>query len=450
VSCAPAGAGQGDAPAVQQGGDAAAAEASALRKVGTRLLPYLALLYFAAFIDRVNVGFAALQMHRDLGFSDRVYGLGAGIFFVGYCLFEVPSNLILHRVGGRRWLARIMISWSLIAGAMVFVRGEHGFYALRCLLGVAEAGFFPGVIYYLTYWVPARERARLVGRFIVAVPVSTALGGPISSAILRLDGVHGLAGWQWLFVLETVPSLALGILTWRYLPDAPRDARWLSPREREVLTRKLDAERAGAALLQGGNALRAVFGSRVLALALCYFGVELGMYGVIFWVPQIFAHVGVAPEHIGYAVAAPYALAAAAMIAWSRRSDQRMERAGHIAAASVVGCLGLVASACWADSPAWALVAISIGAAGTFSVLPIFWTLPAASLRGASAAGAIALINAIGNLGGFAGPFVIGWIKGSTGSFTGGLLAAAAGVLATGVMAWRIERGTDKPCAGAA
>ncbi|HEX3848346.1 MAG TPA: MFS transporter, partial [Steroidobacteraceae bacterium] len=344
----------------------------------------------------------------------------------------------------------IMISWSLIAGAMMLVQGERGFYALRFLLGVAEAGFFPGVIYYLTYWVPARDRARLVGRFIVAVPVSTALGGPLSSAILELDGVYGLAGWQWLFLVETVPSLALGILTWLYLPDSPRDARWLNPREREALTGKLEAERSGVTAEHGGNALGALLEPRVLALSLCYFGVELGMYGVIFWVPQIFTHVGVASRHVGYAVAVPYALAAAAMIVWSRRSDRRMERVRHIGIASVVGCLGLVASAWWADSPAWAVVAISVGAAGTFSILPIFWTLPARVLSGAAAAGAIALINAIGNIGGFAGPFLMGWLKQLTGNFTGGLLAAAAGVLATGAGAWLIERGTDKPSVRAA
>jgi ACS family tartrate transporter-like MFS transporter len=410
-------------------------ESSAVRKVGTRLIPYLALLYFAAFVDRVNVGFAAPQMNRDLGFSASVYGLGAGVFFIGYCLFEIPSNLMLHRLGGRRWLARIMITWGVIAGAMAFIKGAQGFYTVRFLLGIAEAGFFPGVIYYLTYWVPAQERARLVGWFMAAIPISTALGGPLSALILKLDGSLGLAGWQWLFLLQTIPSVLLGILTWRFLPNTPAEARWLSEAERTHLIRKLDAERAATAARHAGGVWKALANPRVLTLSLCYFGVEVGIYGVIFWIPQIFGHLGVAAANLGYAVAAPYAFGAIVMVWWCRRSDRRMERVWHIAAASLVGFLGLGASAFLIDSPVWAAVAISIGAAGTLAVLPVFWTLPPAVLSGAAAAGSIAMINAIGNVGGFVGPFLIGWLKDLTGGFTAGLLAAAAGVLLTGTIA---------------
>ena len=218
-------------------------EVATLRKIGWRLIPFLCLLYFAAFIDRVNVGFAALQMNRDLGFSPYVYGLGSGIFFAGYCLFEVPSNLILHKVGARRWIARIMITWAIVAAAMVFVKGARSFYMLRFLLGVAEAGFFPGVVYYLTHWVPASRRARLVGMFMTAIPISTAIGGPLSSAIMRLDGRLGIAGWQWLFLLETIPSVILGLMTWQYLPDEPSEAKWLSADEKRWLIQMLAQER---------------------------------------------------------------------------------------------------------------------------------------------------------------------------------------------------------------
>ena len=409
-------------------------ESSTLKKVGWRLIPFLGVLYFAAFIDRVNVGFAAAQMNRDLGLSAYVYGLGAGIFFIGYSLFEVPSNLILHKVGGRRWLARIMLTWAVVAGAMALVKGATGFYILRFLLGVAEAGFFPGVVYYLTYWVPAAGRARLLGAFMTAIPISTALGGPLSSALLSLDGMLGLAGWRWLFLIETIPSLILGLVTLVYLPDIPAEARWLTAEERCWLTAKLDAERSA----HGGDhpaIAETLLSPRVLALSLCYFGVVLGLYGVILWVPQILAHAGIASGHIGAAVAVPYAVAAVAMVWWSRRSDRLQERVRHIAVASVVAFLGLAGCAVLVDSPLLSVAAISIGAAGTLAIVPIFWTLPASFLSGAAAAGGIALINAIGNVGGFAGPFLIGWIKDATGSFSWGLLAVACGVLMTGIVA---------------
>jgi ACS family tartrate transporter-like MFS transporter len=410
-------------------------EARTLKKVGRRLIPFMGLLYFAAFIDRVNVGFAAAQMNRDLGFSPYVYGLGAGIFFIGYSLFEIPSNLILHRIGGRRWLARIMITWALVAGAMAAVKGATGFYALRFLLGVAEAGFFPGVIYYFTYWVPAGARARLIGAFMTAVPISTALGGPLSSAILRLDGVLGLAGWQWLFLTETIPSLVLGFVTLVYLPDKPAEAPWLTAEERQWLAAKLAAENSAHVTERRDTVLRALTNSRVLALSLCYFGVEIALYGIILWVPQIFAQAGIAPANVGYAVAIPYGVATLGMVWWSRRSDRLKERVWHIAVASLAAFAGLTASACLVDSPYLSLLAISLGAAGTLAILPIFWTLPAAIMNGAAAAGAIALINSLGNVGGFAGPFVIGWIKNATGSFTWGLVAVAGGVLSTGIIA---------------
>jgi ACS family tartrate transporter-like MFS transporter len=416
---------------------------AAVRKVRTRLVTFLALLYFAAFIDRVNVGFAAAQMQRDLGFSPAVYGLGAGIFFLGYCLFEVPSNLILHRLGARRWIGRIMISWGLIAAAMAGVRSAEGFYTLRLLLGIAEAGLFPGVLYYLTYWLPASERARLISTFMMAIPLSTALSGPLSSTLLALDGSLGLAGWQWLFLIETIPSLVLGGVTLWILPDVPAQARWLSDAERRWLGETLSAETPGAA---ARSALRVTFSSpRIWALAACYCGADLGLYGVVFWIPQILAAAGIPSAAIGYAVAVPYATAAVGMLWWARHSDRSGERVRHMALAAVVGFTGLAASALVQHSAPLAVLAFTVGVTGSLAMLPIFWTLPAALLRGAAAAASFALINAIGNIGSFAGPYLVGWIKEASGSFTWGLITVAAGVLVSGVIALAIGQEAQLP-----
>jgi len=423
-------------------------EASAIRKVGVRLIPFLAVLYFAAFIDRVNISFAAAGMNRDLGFSPYVYGLGAGIFFAGYVLVEAPSNLILHRVGARRWIARIMVTWALVAGAMAFVKSANSFYLVRFLLGVAEAGFFPGVIYYLTQWVPAARRAQLIGLFMTAIPISTALGGPLSSAILGLNGLFGVAGWQWLFLTETVPSLILGIAVLVYLPDRPADAKWLSAEEKAWLARTLEAEGAYRHAKYGSGVAKLFADPRVPLLCVAYFGVEIGLYGVIFWLPQILKAAGAADGAVGSLVAIPYGFAAVAMVWWCRHSDRAKERVWHIAAASLVGSLGLAGSAVLASSPALAVAAITVGAVGTLAILPIFWTLPAATLNGAAAAGGIALINAVGNIGGFVGPFAIGWIKDATGDFTYGLLALAGGVLLTGIVTLAIGHDSASERAG--
>jgi MFS family permease len=314
---------------------------------------------------------------------------------------------------------------------MAFIHSAASFYLLRLLLGIAEAGFFPGVLYYLTYWVPASERARLIGTFMTAIPVSTALSAPLSSAILSLDGRLGLAGWQWLFLSETLPSLILGIITLRYLPDRPAQAAWLTAAERTWLTGRLAAEHPVAGTTAGASVLATLANPRVLALCACYCGADLGLYGVVYWIPQIFSGAGLP----GYAVALPYAVAAFGMIAWSRRSDRRRERTRHIALASLVGFLGLALSACVHGSAPLSLLAFTLGVSGTLAMLPVFWTLPAAILRGAAAAGGIALINAVGNLGSFAGPYAVGWIKEATGSFTLGLIVVAVGVLLSGVIA---------------
>jgi ACS family tartrate transporter-like MFS transporter len=305
---------------------------------------------------------------------------------------------------------------------------------VRFALGVAEAGFFPGVVYYLTLWAPASQRARLVGLFMTAIPISTALGAPISAVILNLNGVLGLAGWQWLFISETLPSLILGVVALIYLPDGPEDAAWLTDEEKSWLKQRLASERADRESRYGAGLLTMFTDPRILSLSLAYFGVELGLYGVILWLPQIFKAAGAPAGSVAYAVAIPYAIAAVAMVWWCRHSDRARERVWHIAAASVVGCLGLAASAYLAHAPLLSVVAVTFGAVGTLAILPIFWTLPAARLNGPAAAGGIALINAVGNIGGFAGPFVLGWIKDSTGDFTYGLLVLAGGVLLTGIV----------------
>jgi ACS family tartrate transporter-like MFS transporter len=419
-------------------------ETSTLKKVGSRLVPFLSVLYFAAFIDRVSIGFAAQQLTRDLGFSAYVFGLGAGIFFVGYCFFEVPSNLALHRVGSRRWIARIMITWAVVAGAMVFMTSVSSFYWLRFLLGVAEAGFFPGIVYYMTQWVPAERRAKLVGRFMVAIPISTAIAGPLSSAILKLDGMYGVSGWQWLFVIETIPSLLLGLITLICLPDTPAQAKWLTIDEQQWLEDTLRQERLGSGSAQGSGMWKALFDPKVLLFSLCYFGVELGLYGVILWIPQLLTTMGIPAASVGYVAAIPYTVAAFVMIWWSSHSDRCGERVGHLAIAAVAGSLGLAASAFLSNLPVTAVLAITLGTAGTLAVLPIFWSLPTRHLQGAAAAAAIALINALGNLGGFTGPFIIGWIKTATGSYSWGLVTLACGVLSTGVIAMLIGDVTQK------
>jgi MFS transporter, ACS family, tartrate transporter len=420
-------------------------ERSAMRKIWRRLIIYLALLYFAAFIDRTGVSFAASQMQRDIGLTAYEYGLGAGVFFLSYCMLEVPSNVLMDKFGARLWIARIMITWGLIAGAMVFTYNATSFYAFRFLLGAAEAGFFPGVIYYLTYWLPARERGRMIGLFMTAIPISTAIGGPMASAILQLDGAAGLAGWQWLFLLETIPSLTLGIVTWLWLRDRPSQVNWLSAEEKAWLQNTLDAEAAYRSSKHQIHGLQVLANPRVLALGLCYFGVQIGQYGAIFWVPQIFKNAGVPEAVVGYVVAIPYAIAALGMVWWGRHSDFAKERIGHIAIGSVVGCAGLVVSAYFLDSPLISIIAITVGVGGTLSIVPIFWTLPSAFLSGAAAAGGLAFINAFGALGAFTGPYAIGWIKQSTGSFAYGLIAVGAGVLFTGVMALLIghDRATE-------
>ena len=375
----------------------------AIAKAARRLLPFLILCYAVNFLDRVNVGFAALAMNQDLGFTPTIFGAGAGIFFIGYLLFEVPSNLALQRFGARIWIARIMISWGLIAAAMALVSGQTSFYVMRFLLGVAEAGFFPGIILYLTYWFPARTRARIVSLFMAAVPLATMVGGPVSGALLELHGLGGLKGWHWLFVIEGLPAVLLGIAALYFLDDKPERAKWLSRDEREALASTLAAE-AKATRETGYHALGdALTRPRVLVLALLYFCIVVGLYGIGFWMPQVIQAFGLTPLEIGFLVAIPYLFAAIGMVLWGRHSDATGERIWHIALPLLIGGAAFAWSS--ASLPlGLTMVALTLATLGIYCAIGTFWSLPTAILTGTGAAAGLALVNAVGNLGGLAGP----------------------------------------------
>jgi D-galactonate transporter len=414
-------------------------ERAALRKAYSRLIPFLFILYVSAYLDRINVGFAALQMKQDLTLSDSVYGLGAGIFFLGYFVFEVPSNLILARVGARIWIARIMITWALVSSATAFVQTPLQFYGVRFLLGVAEAGFFPGIIFYLSSWFPAKERASAVSRFMTAVAVAGIIGGPMSGALLRLDGVSGLAGWQWLFLLEGIPSLVLGVLVLRYLPDRPADARWLSQPERDALTTRIreDTEQIGAREL---GLRQVLLHGTVWRLAALYFMLTMGLYSISMWLPQILKGMsGLGNSGVALISSIPYLAAALAMVAVARHSDRKRERRLHTAAMAAVGAVGLALSALPLP-PVLGVLALCLAAVGVLSAFGPFWALPTAFLAGPAAAAGIALINSVGNLGGFAGPYLIGRVRDATGSFAGSLLTIAGMLLVGSMLAISLRR----------
>ena len=408
-----------------EGGNVGELEQRTMAKVTRRLVPFLILCYFVAYLDRVNVGFAGLTMRTDLGLSATAYGLASGIFFLAYFVFEVPSNLLLHRFGASKWIARIMFTWGLVSGANAFVVGETSFDIVRVLLGIAEAGFFPGIIFFLTLWFPAVYRARIVGWFMAAIPASSVIGAPVSSLLLYLDGVGGMKGWQWMFILEAVPALILSVVVFFYLTDRPREARWLADDERAWLAGRLAEEERQREARESLSVAQALFDPRVLTLSLVYFGAVATNYGVGFWMPQIVQGFGgLTKLEIGLITAVPYVVGAVGMVIWSRRSDERLERKAHTAIPLAVAAVG-IAVAALLDEPVLKMAALSVAGFGVFSVLPVFWTLPAAFLSGPAAAAGIAIINALGNLSGFAGPFAMGWIKDATGSFSGGLLLIA-------------------------
>jgi MFS transporter, ACS family, tartrate transporter len=412
-------------------------ESAVYAKVRRKLLPFLFILYVVAYLDRINVGFAALQMNRELGLSEAVFGFGAGIFFIGYFVLEIPSNLILQWLGARLWISRIMISWGVVAIAMMFTRGARSFYLLRFLLGAAEAGFFPGIIFYLTHWFPSHERARAVSLFMTATQIAGVVGGPLSGVLLAMNGPWHLAGWQWLFLAEGIPAVALGVAAAKYLPDAPQHAPWLNDSERNVLAARLALERESRPAAH--HTLRAALSNRtVWLLALLYFTIVFGHYGIALWLPQILKGFGgMSDVRVGMLSSLPFLTAAIVMVIVAKHSDSREERRWHLALSAFSGAIALAASAV-ARSPLASLLTISIAAAGVSSTAGPFWTLPAGFLDGTAAAGGIALINSTGNLAGFVGPSVVGLIRQITGSFAGGLLAMALTVLMAGIIALAI------------
>lgn len=416
-------------------------DARVARKLTLRIIPFVMLLYFVSFLDRVNVGFAAITMNKAIGLSPTAFGLGGGLFFVGYFLFEVPSNLILHRVGARRWIARVMVTWGIVSAASAFVAGPTSFYILRFLLGVAEAGFFPGIILYLSLWFPNRQRAVAAAWFMAAAPISTAIGSPISGAIMQMPPVFGLSDWQLLYILEAVPAIVLGFVVLKYMTDTPSKAHWLAADEREWLIARLkseaDARQSGADHTAG--ALSALRDPRVLALAVIYFGTSAGLYTLGLWAPLIIRQYGYTTWQTGLLAGVPSVLAVVAMILWARHSDKTEERTWHVVIPCVLACVGFIfaGQANTAVLIILALVVVNIGISAAKAPL---WAMPSLFLSGAGAAAGIAMINSVGNLGGFVGPFMIGWLKNVTGGYSAGLYVVGATLALSAVVTLMLSR----------
>lgn len=410
-------------------------ENSVYRKITRRLIPFLILCYFFAYLDRVNVGFAKLHMQDALNFSDTIYGLGAGIFFIGYFLFELPSNLLMQRFGPRFWIARIMITWAVLSAGMVFVTTPTQFYVLRFLLGIAEAGFFPGIVFYLTLWFPSWRSARTLGLFILVTPLSTIVGSPLSGLILKLfENVGGLHNWQWLFIVEAIPSFLLAFVVLRYLDNDVKSAQWLSDTEKQLVLSDLARDASNRKHTGRGKAdssLGAMFrNGYVWLLALIFFSFNIGYYGINFWLPSIIKSSGISDDfHIGLLAALPYVFGAGFMVWNSRHSDLKHERRWHIAIPAIIGCVGLTLSAYCSGSTFWMMTWICLAMSGTLSLIPTYISLPGAMLSGTAAAAGIALVNSVGNLAGFFGPTILGWLKDTTGSTDSGLYILAGFLL---------------------
>jgi ACS family tartrate transporter-like MFS transporter len=408
---------------------------SALHKASMRLIPFICLLYFVNYVDRINISFSALTMNATLGLSSAAFGGGASIFFVGYVLFEVPSNLILAKVGARLWIARIMVVWGVVSIAMCAVMGVRSFYAMRFLLGAAEAGFFPGIIFFLTQWFPAAHRAKMVGLFMIGMPLSGLVGAPLSTFLLdAMNGLAGLAGWQWMFILEGAPALLLGIVCLRVLPDRPADARWLTTEERDRLQAMVDHERRTIEAAHGYSIVEALTNPRVLALSVLLFLVSAGLYGSVFWIPQIIKGFGISNAAVGWLTSLPYFASVLAMLFWSRHSDATGERVWHVALGAFASALGFVVASIWLGTPIVAVIGLCLGCVGIYAAFPVFWTLPTSFLTGPAAAGAIALITASANLSGIVAPALIGWSRDLTGGFVAAMLGLAAVLFGAGAL----------------
>jgi ACS family tartrate transporter-like MFS transporter len=409
-------------------------ERRTMRKVYLRILPFALITYFFCYLDRINVGFAALTMNKDLGLSASMYGFAAGAFFWGYCLFEVPSNLIMEKLGARLWIARIMITWGILSGATAFVTGPWSFLVVRFLLGVAEAGFYPGIVLFFTYWFPDRYRARVVSGFFVALPLAVMSGAPISTALLGLDGLRGLAGWQWMFIAEAVPAILLGVAVLFYVTDRPAEARWLSEAERRWLTTVIDDERRRIEARKKLSLLRSFWDPKVLLLSLNYFGMGTAALGMLFFLPQIIKQLGLTNMQVGWATMVPYFCGAVGTVTWGWISDRMGERRWNLFAACVLAAVGLVIAG-RSIGTYWVLLGISLAQIGMSGKQGPFWAMPSMFLTGTASAAGIAWINSLGNLGGSVGPFVVGWVKDSTGGFAAGLYCMAGFALLSALVA---------------
>lgn len=411
-------------------------ERSAIRKIYFRLLPIAILTYFLCYVDRINVGFAALTMRTDVGLSAGDFGFAAGTFYWGYFLFEVPSNVIMEKVGARLWIARIMITWGLLSGATMFVTGFQSFAVIRFLLGSAEAGFFPGILLYFTYWFPHYHHARIVSGFLMGLPIAVAAGAPISTALLGLDGSLGLRGWQHMYLWEAIPTVFVGLVVLLVLNDRPSQARWLTPAERKHITQKIESERQAKVAVKTHTLIQAMFDPKVLLLSLNYLGIVTASLGQLIFIPQIIKSLGVTSNMtVGWLTMVPYICGAIALFVWGQISDRMNERRWNLFWASVVSTVGLLIAG-WTMGTWWALVGMSVAAIGFYGSKGPFWAMPPMFLSGTAAAAGIAWINSIGNLGGFIGPWYVGVMKDLTGSFSGGLYGLAAfGLVASVVCA---------------
>jgi ACS family tartrate transporter-like MFS transporter len=405
-----------------------------LSRVTRRLIPFAFICYVVAYIDRVNIGFAARELQHDLGLSATQYGLGAGLFFLGYCVFEIPSNLILERVGARLWIARIMIVWGLVSMATMFIYDVTSFMAARIILGIAEAGFFPGMVLYVTYWIPANERARVNALFMTAAPVSVIVGAPVSEALLSMHGLWGLRGWQWLFLLEGLPAVILGVMALKILTDRPEQADWLQPDEREWLAATMTAERAARSETGHASVGRSLRSGRVWLLSIVYLLNASVTYGIFLWLPRMLQDTAGPGVSVGLLTALPFVAALIAMVLIGRHSDKTGERKLHVAACAITAAIGLFLAVAFRNHLYWLVLAFTICQIGQRSVMSVFWTMPPMLLAGTGAAGGIALINAIGNMGGFFGPNVMGSLFDLTGGYSGGLLVLAGGLIVEAIL----------------
>jgi len=399
---------------------------SAYRKIAFRLMPFLMLCYFCAYLDRVNVGFAKLQMMSDLQFSEAVYGLGAGIFFIGYFLCEVPSNIVLHKVGARRWIARIMITWGILSGCFAFVQTEWQFYTLRFLLGVAEAGLAPGLLLYLTYWFPSYRRARMTVLWFIAIPISGMIGGPLSGLIMdRMSGVHGWFGWQWMFLIEAIPTVLVGLLVLAVLKDSVQDANWLTQDEKNLVKQELAQDNQHK---EGHASVKEfVADKRLWLLAGIYFCVVMGQYAITFWLPTLIRNSGISDNwHIGLLTSLPYMCAIVVMILAGRSGDHFQERRWHLIIPMCAGAIALTFATLFASNLTLSLICLCIAASGVLTASSLFWMLPTNFLGGVSAAAGIAAVNSFANLAGFCSPYLIGWITTNTGSNAIGMFLITA------------------------